>query len=169
VVATAPRDSETLAFEVLGKLGSGGMGRVDLARATDPRGTLIAVKRLHDELANDPEFVRMFVDEARITASIQHDNVVTLVGWGIDADGLFLATEFVRGASLRDLLRAGPLTERLAAYVCARAASGLHAAHTRGIVHRDVSPANILVGLRGEVKLADFGIARALSSNRRTK
>jgi serine/threonine protein kinase len=170
VVATAPSENETHAFEVLGKLGSGGMGRVELARrANDPGGALIAVKRLHEDLANDPEFVQMFVDEARITASIQHDNVVTLVGWGIDGAGLFLATEFVRGASLRDLERSGPLAERLAVYVCARAATGLHAAHVRGIIHRDVSPANILLGLRGEVKIADFGIARALSSNRRTQ
>src|SRR5262252_2857721 len=95
---------DTLVFEVLGKLGSGGMGRVELARrANDTSGALIAVKRLHEDLANDPEFVQMFVDEARMTASIQHENVVNLVGWGIDAAGLFLATEFVRGASLREL------------------------------------------------------------------
>jgi serine/threonine protein kinase len=163
-------EQETLAFEVLGKLGSGGMGRVELARrANDVTGALIAVKRLHEDLANDPEFVQMFVDEARITASIQHENVVNLVGWGIDQAGLFLATEFVRGASLRDLERTAPLEQELAAWVCARAASGLHAAHTRGIIHRDVSPANILAGTRGEVKIADFGIARALSSTRRTQ
>jgi len=162
--------NETLSFEVLGKLGSGGMGRVELARrANDATGALIAVKRLHEDLANDPEFVQMFVDEARITASIQHENVVNLVGWGIDAAGLFLATEFVRGASLRDLERTAPLDQYVAAYICARAASGLHAAHTRGIIHRDVSPANILAGTRGEVKIADFGIARALSSTRRTQ
>lgn len=162
--------NETLAFEVLGKLGSGGMGRVELARrANDATGALIAVKRLHEDLALDPEFVQMFVDEARITASIQHDNVVNLVGWGIDTSGLFLATEFVRGASLRDLERTTSLEQETAAYVCARTATGLHAAHTRGIIHRDVSPANILVGTRGEVKIADFGIARALSSTRRTQ
>ncbi len=163
-------EHETLAFEVLGKLGSGGMGRVELARrANGATGALIAVKRLHEDLANDPEFVQMFVDEARITASIQHENVVNLVGWGIDASGLFLATEFVRGASLRDLERTAMPGETIAAYVCARAASGLHAAHTRGIIHRDVSPANILAGVHGEVKIADFGIARALSSTRRTQ
>ncbi len=170
VHAVTSSGSDTLAFEVLGKLGSGGMGRVDLARrVSDPHGVLVAVKRLHDELANDQDFVQMFVDEARITASIHHENVVSLVGWGVDEHGLFLATEFVRGASLRDLVRAGPLTERLAAYACARAAAGLHAAHVRGVVHRDVSPANILVGVKGEVKIADFGIARALSSGRRTQ
>lgn len=169
-VTAATSGSDTLAFEVLGKLGSGGMGRVDLARrASDPSGSLVAVKRLHDELVNDQEFVQMFVDEARITASIQHENVVSTVGWGIDEHGLFLATEFVRGASLRDLVRVTPLPERLAAYVCARVAAGLHAAHTRGVVHRDVSPANILIGLNGDVKIADFGIARALSSGRRTQ
>ena len=163
-------EHETLSFEVLGKLGSGGMGRVELARrANDATGALIAVKRLHEDLALDPEFVQMFVDEARITASIQHENVVNLVGWGIDESGLFLATEFVRGASLRDLERTAPLEADVAAWVCARAASGLHAAHTRGIIHRDVSPANILAGVRGEVKIADFGIARALSSTRRTQ
>ncbi len=159
-------ESETLAFEVLGKLGSGGMGRVDLARHAS---TLVAVKRLHEDLANEPEVVEMFVDEARITAAIHHDNVVRVVGWGQDRDGLFLATEFVRGASLRDLERTGPLTESLAVYVCARAAAGLHAAHRLDVVHRDVSPANILVGLGGEVKIADFGVARVLSSARRTQ
>jgi serine/threonine protein kinase len=75
----------------------------------------------------------------------------------------------VRGASLRDLERMQSLDQDVAAYICARAASGLHAAHTRGIIHRDVSPANILAGTRGEVKIADFGIARALSSTRRTQ
>jgi hypothetical protein len=170
VPAATASGSDALAFEVLGKLGGGGMGRVDLARrAGDPHGALVAVKRLHEDLAADPEFVEMFVDEARITAAIHHENVVGVIGWGSDAEGLFLATEFVRGASLRDLLRSGPLTERLAAYVCARAAAGLHAAHALGVVHRDVSPGNILVGLDGEVKIADFGIARALSSGRRTQ
>ena len=91
------------------------------------------MKRLHEDLALDPEFVQMFVDEARITASIQHENVVNLVGWGIDTSGLFLATEFVRGASLRDLERTTSLDQDVRCVHmrarCQRPPRGAHARH----------------------------------------
>jgi serine/threonine-protein kinase len=131
VVLPTPPRSRMLSFQVLGQLGTGGMGRVDLAkRVDDQSGTLIAVKRLHQHLAEDPAFLEMFVNEVRVTAAVSHPNVVALIGWGRDDDGIFLATELVRGASLADLIKAGGISPPLAAYVCARVAAGLHAAHT---------------------------------------
>src|SRR5262249_3311410 len=94
----------TLRFAVLGELASGGMGRVDLARALD-HDLLIALKRLHRYYAQDPAFVRMFFDEAALTGALEHPNLVALVGFGTDEEGLFLATELVRGGALSQLER----------------------------------------------------------------
>ena len=169
-----------LRWAVLGEIASGGMGRVELARWLDG-GEVLAVKRLHPHFAADQRFVAMFLDEVWMTGALRHPNVVELAGWGEDDDGMFLAMELVRGASLNHLWRAGlaagdPIAPELVAYAAARAAEGLAAAHALTddagapleLVHRDVTPSNVLVGFDGSVKITDFGVARAVGRSTRT-
>jgi serine/threonine-protein kinase len=123
-----------LDLTVLGEIASGGMGTVELARLSDPDGDrLVAVKRMHPEYARDPEFVRMFRDEIWLTGSLNHPNVVGLVGWGEDEAGPYLVMEYLDGVALARIallgLRAGqPIPLELTAHVIARCAEGLHAA-----------------------------------------
>lgn len=168
---------------VLGEIASGGMGSVELARLAEADGhRLVAVKRMHPEYAKDQEFVRMFRDEIWLTGSLNHENVVGLVGWGEDDAGPYLVMEYVDGIALARIAlngrRAGePMPSELVAYVLARAADGLHAAHQLkdadgrplDIVHRDVTPSNILVGYDGSVRLTDFGIAKASGKSSHTR
>jgi serine/threonine-protein kinase len=175
----------TLRFAVLGELAMGGMGRVDLARVVggdpDATGRVVAIKRLHPHLARDPQFVQGFLDEVSLTAALRHPNVVELAGWGRDAEGVFLAMEFVEGAPLQHVARNGraagePLTPELVAHLGVELAAALDAAHALtgpdgaplGLVHRDVTPSNVLVGFDGAVKLTDFGIARAAGKSSHT-
>jgi len=136
--------------------------------------TLVVLKRILPHLAANEQFVRMFLDEARIEARLDHPNVVRIIEVGHDGDEYFLAMELVQGKPLSTVLRRAsrektPLLPALAAYVVSQAASGLGYAHTMidaeghpmQIVHRDVSPQNILVSFEGAVKVIDFGIARA--------
>ncbi len=164
-------------YELLLEMGSGGMATLYLARMAGPRRfeKLVAIKKIHDHLTSRQDFVDMFLDEAQISARIQHPNVVQLFDLG-EADGsYFIAMEYVHGVNLAGLLRAvsgrgsGQYGWPQAAWIVAEAAAGLHAAHelltTDGrpmnLVHRDVSPQNILVSYDGNVKVADFGIAFA--------
>ncbi len=172
-----------LDLTVLGEIASGGMGTVELARLSDPDGDrLVAVKRMHPEYARDPEFVRMFRDEIWLTGSLNHPNVVGLVGWGEDEAGPYLVMEYLDGVALARIallgLRAGePIPIELTAHVIARCAEGLHAAHSLtddagralDIVHRDVTPSNILIGFDGSVKVTDFGIAKATGKSSQTR
>lgn len=172
-----------LDLTVLGEIASGGMGAVELARLTDSDGErLVAVKRMHPEYSRDPEFVRMFRDEIWLTGSLSHPNVVGLVGWGEDEGGPYLVMEYVEGVALARIVSGGrragePIDTALAAYVAARCAEGLHAAHSLrddagralDIVHRDVTPSNVLVGFDGSVKLTDFGIAKATGKSSQTR
>lgn len=172
-----------LSLTVLGEIASGGMGAVELACLDDVEGErFVAVKRMHPEYARDQEFVRMFRDEIWLTGSLCHPNVVGLVGWGEDDAGPYLVMEYVDGIALAHIAingrRAGePIPPELTAYVAARAAEGLHAAHTLSaedgrpldIVHRDVTPSNILVGFDGSVKITDFGIAKATGKSSHTR
>jgi serine/threonine-protein kinase len=152
------------------------MGSVDLARAlSGPRaGEIVAVKRLHPHLEREKHFADMFFDEAFITAGLHHPNVVEIFDWGQDSQGRYLALEFVAGDSLLTLIRESkkanvPIPIDLALYIVGKTAEGLHAAHElrnekgelRHLVHRDVTPSNILISLRGDVKLIDFGVAKA--------
>lgn len=162
-------------YELLAAIARGGMAIVWAARPSGPLDKLVAVKTILPELAGDPSFQRMFVDEARLAARVEHPNVCATLELGEEQGTLFLAMEWVNGDSLARILRpaAGgepePLDPRVAARILADAAAGLHAAHETvdehgrplGVVHRDVSPHNFLVSLDGAVKVCDFGVAKA--------
>jgi serine/threonine protein kinase len=172
-------------YETLHPIASGGMATVHLARAVGAGGfeRLVAIKVMHPGLSDDPDFSAMFLDEARVAARIRHPNVVGTVDVHDGQDGLFLVMEYVEGPSLSAITRAlGRKRARLPLPIALRimvdALLGLHAAHEQTgpggeplhIVHRDVSPQNILVGVDGQTKITDFGVARAearLSSTRR--
>ena len=173
---TVPPGTRLGRYEIIADIASGGMATVFLGRALGAAGfqRLVAIKCLHPHVAKDAEFVGMFMDEARLAARIRHPNVVPTLDLENGPDGLFLVMEYVEGDSLLSLLkltsRAGrkipaPIAIRIVLDVLA----GLEAAHdltgSRGeplrIVHRDVSPHNILVGVDGIARITDFGIARA--------
>jgi eukaryotic-like serine/threonine-protein kinase len=161
-------------YEVLRRIAKGGMAELFLARQVGAAGIekLVVCKRILPELAGDAEFVRMFLDEARLAAGLHHSNVVQVYDIGEAEDGYFFAMEYLHGEDLRHVMRAleperMPLEHALsiALGVCA----GLHYAHERagsdgkplGIVHRDVSPHNVFLTWDGGVKVLDFGIAKA--------
>ena len=163
-------------YELLLAIAKGGMARVWAARQHGQRGfsKTVAIKTILPHLAEEPEFERMFLDEARIAAMIHHPNVAEIYELGEEGKVLYIAMEWVNGESLIQLLRSSgkmaPMDARLAARIVADACAGLHAAHNltdddgqpMGVGHRDVSPHNILVSSDGHVKVADFGVAKAL-------
>ena len=171
-------------YAIYDRIAAGGMAAVHVARLAGEGGfaRTVAVKRLHPQFALDPEFVAMFLDEARLAARIRHPNVVATVDI-VNGDGeLFLVMEYVEGESLSTLLRiarerAIRVAVDIAAGVMAQALQGLHAAHEArndlgeplDIVHRDVSPQNMLVGTDGVVRVLDFGVAKALGKLHTTR
>jgi serine/threonine protein kinase len=149
-------------YQILGELGKGGFGTV--YRANDPgMGRVVAIKVLKAQ--DDPELGRRFQSEARLAASLRHPNIVIVHDFGEENGRLYLVMEYLDGTTIGDLIAAKtplPTTEKLT--IMLGAALGLKAAHERGILHRDVKPANIMRLSDGSVKLMDFGIARALTS-----
>jgi serine/threonine-protein kinase len=161
-------------YQLTALLASGGMGQVWTAR---PVGSgfarTVALKLIRAEVADDENYARMFIDEATVASSIHHPNVCETYELGKDGDRMFMAMEWVAGDSLAGLLRQGEslvaLDLRIAARIIADACAGLHAAHETlgadgallGVVHRDISPPNILVSMQGQTKVNDFGIAKA--------
>ncbi|MCU0699891.1 MAG: serine/threonine protein kinase, partial [Myxococcaceae bacterium] len=165
-------------YRVLKHLATGGMGEVFLARQDGPRGfaKLVVIKRLLPQYARDPGFLEMFLNEARLAAQLHHPNIVQVFDLGEESGLFYLAMEYVHGATLRAIRqklaeRNVPVDPLLAAALVAQGLHGLHHAHTLTsdggqllrIVHRDVSPDNLLVGFDGAVKVVDFGIAKATS------
>jgi eukaryotic-like serine/threonine-protein kinase len=163
-------------YEVYEAIARGGMGAVHVGRLLGAVGfgRIVAIKRMHPQLLSEPEVAKMFLDEARLASRIQHPNVVSVLDVVEAGDELLLVMEYVRGESLSALLRAelrerGPAPLRIAAAVVAQALRGLHAAHeARGpegdlleLVHRDISPQNILVGVDGLARVLDFGVAKS--------
>jgi eukaryotic-like serine/threonine-protein kinase len=164
-------------YELVHRLGHGGMATVYLGRAIGTAGfeKLVAVKVIHPHLASEPEFVEMFLDEARIASRLHHPHVVEILDLGRDDDDVFfMVMEYIEGETLASLLRQQRKTAEtlpLAAVlqVMADACEGLAAAHELAdpdgrpyeLVHRDVSPHNLLVGMDGRVKVVDFGIMKA--------
>jgi serine/threonine-protein kinase len=177
-------DSETSAgagrvvgrYVLYDQIAAGGMASVHVGRLLGPVGfsRTIAIKRLHAQLARDPQFVSMFLDEARLAARVRHPNVVSIIDVVALAGELFLVMEYVQGESLSRLLRAtrgGRIPLEIGLTVVADALYGLHAAHEAKseageplqIVHRDVSPHNVIVGKDGVARVLDFGVAKAAS------
>ena len=149
-------------YRLLAPIGSGGSGRVYVADDVRLR-RRVAVKVLHGALADDAGFLRRFRAEAQLAASLQHPNVVTVFDWGEDAVP-FMVLELLSGGSLRGMLDEGiRLTPAQAAHTGRYVATALSYAHSRGLVHRDVKPANLLFDEHGTVRVADFGLARALA------
>ena len=162
-------------YTLLVPVAQGGMARVWAARQLGQRGfqKVVAIKTIMPALAADEEFERMFLDEARIAAAIHHPNVCEILDLGEVGNVLFLAMEWLDGVSLLALLKARPrtpLADAIAVRIIADACAGLHAAHELrdehgtplNVVHRDVSPHNVLVNIDGTVKVADFGVAKAM-------
>src|SRR5688572_18407169 len=171
-----PRGRLVGRYELIHRLGHGGMATVYLGRALGTAGfeRLVAVKVIHPHLAREPEFVEMFLDEARIAARIHHPNVVEILDLGHDDDLFFMVMEYVEGETLSSLLRQLRKQDELlplpaALQIVADACKGLAAAHDLTdrdgeplhLVHRDVSPHNLLVSMDGRVKVVDFGIMKA--------
>lgn len=138
-----------------------GRGRVGTVfRAEGPNGE-VALKVLHPELADDPAYRRRFDREGEVAAGVDHPHLVSVVDHG-EADGLrYLATRFVRGESLAERIERGPLAVDALVLAVRHVASGLDALHRAGLLHRDVKPANVMLGEDGAAALADFGLARA--------
>src|SRR6476646_8358463 len=134
-------------------------------RATDTGlGRDVALKILRPEYLRDPDFSARFRQEAQSAASLSHPNVVTVYDYGEDPSGPYIVRELIDGEDLATILRrSGTLPPRQAARIAAGVARALAAAHARGLVHRDIKPGNVLIGKDGQVKVVDFGIARAIS------
>jgi eukaryotic-like serine/threonine-protein kinase len=180
--AQTPADEPVQPVRIIGryalyeKIASGGMASVHFGRLLGPVGfsRTVAIKRLHEHYAQDPGFVSMFLDEARLAARIRHPNVVQTLDVVALEGELFIVMEYVQGESLSRLLRTAAgldaqIPPRIVVGVLCGALHGLHAAHEAknergeplGIVHRDVSPQNILVGIDGVTRVLDFGVAKA--------
>lgn len=153
------------------RLGGGGMAEVFLGRAVGAEGfsRRVAIKRVLPELSDNPAFSEMFISEARISARLVHPNIVSVTDFDRDSDGrLFLVMELVEGRDLDALVESGPLPYPVIIFIIMETLRGLGHAHhlpsgqgARGLVHRDVSPHNILVSWTGSIKISDFGIAKA--------
>ncbi len=177
-------------YEPIRRLAVGGMAEIYLARllgvGIEGFEKLVVLKRILPQHALDPELLRMFLDEARLSATLTHPHITEVYDVGADGDAPFFAMEYVHGANLRELMRAHarsageatvPLDLGHAIEIVAAAAAGLHYAHERlgpggdalNIVHRDVSPSNVLVSYDGAVKVSDFGIAKWALQRTRTQ
>jgi len=155
-------------------IAAGGMGTVRFGRLIGPVGftRTVVIKQLHQRYARDPDCVAMFTDEARLAARIQHPNVVQTLDVAKSGGELFLVMDYIRGEALSRLLHAGggPVPLRVVTSILCGVLHGLHAAHeaksdqgkSLGIVHRDVSPQNVLVGTDGIARVLDFGVAKAI-------
>ncbi len=171
-------------YQLLAKIATGGMAEIWLARQTGIGGfeKIVVVKRILPHLATEKAFVEMFLDEAVIAAQLNHPNVVQIYDLGQADDDYFIAMEYLEGESLGHLVSQGvqkgkPISAALSASIMAQVCDGLHYAHTfeddegnpLGIVHRDISPHNIIIMFSGVAKIVDFGIAKAATKMHQTQ
>ncbi len=152
-------------YEVVGRIGAGGMA--DVYKAKDHKlNRFVAVKVLKPEFRSDKVFITKFRAEAQAAAGLAHPNIVNIYDVGEDHGVNFIVMELVEGITLKEYIaRKGRLAVREATSIAIQVSQGLEAAHNSGIVHRDVKPQNIIISTDGKVKVTDFGIARATSSN----
>lgn len=165
-------------YEIVKTLGSGGMAQVLVARTTGPEGLgrLVALKRILPQLASEPPLVQQFLDEARIGLRLNHPNLVTVHDFGEVQGTYYIAMELVRGVDLLKLLRSGPVPPSIVSCILIQALHGLQAAHTLlgedgaplQLVHRDLSPSNLMVCFDGRVRVLDFGVAKARAQRTET-
>ncbi len=171
-------------YRLVSRLSQGGMATLFLGQRLDakPGDPPVAIKVIHEIYSDDWQFVRMFIDEALISVRIRHPNVVRVEELGEKDDRYYLVMEYVHGCSLAQLLRTlgqqgRRMRPEIAVWIASEVAAGLHAAHEMtgddgellNVIHRDVSPQNILLSADGEVKLLDFGIAKAAGRAERTE
>lgn len=171
-------------YEIIRELAIGGMARIYLARVRGTAGfeKQVVLKCIHETLAADDELVTMFLDEARLAATLRHSNIADVIDVGVEHGIHYFAMEYVAGKTARDLRlrsreRAKPIPLEVSLAIATGTASALEYAHTRSdaegksleVVHRDVSPSNIMIAYEGAIKLVDFGIARATLRRGRTR
>lgn len=151
-------------YKLLRKIGTGGMADVYLAEdlLLDRQ---VAIKIMHPQLAEDPAFVERFKREARAVANLQHQNIVNVYDWGADEEIYYLVMEYLKGQNLKDFLNSrAPLTPDTVVDIASKICDALTEAHDHEIVHRDIKPQNIILTENGELKVTDFGIAKAASA-----
>lgn len=155
-------------YQILERIGGGGMAVVYKARCT-LLNRIVAVKILRQQFSVDEDFVRRFRREAQAAASLSHPNIVNIYDVGQDKDVYFIVMEYVEGETLKDLIgREGPLEPARAVSITRQIANALYHAHSNKIIHRDIKPHNVLISKDGRIKVADFGIARAVSTTTQT-
>jgi tRNA A-37 threonylcarbamoyl transferase component Bud32 len=148
-------------YEIIAAIGAGGMGEVYHARDT-ALGRDVAIKVLPPGFTGDAERLRRFVQEAQAAAALDHPNILAIYQIGQHGNAPYIVSELLKGSTIRDLLRNGPLPVRKAVDYAIQTARGLAAAHDKGIVHRDLKPDNLFVTADGRVKILDFGVAKLL-------
>lgn len=151
-------------YKLLRKIGTGGMADVYLAEdlLLDRQ---VAIKIMHPQLAEDPAFVERFKREARAVANLQHQNIVNVYDWGADEEVYYLVMEYLKGQNLKDFLNSrAPLAPDTVVDIASKICDALTEAHDHEIVHRDIKPQNIILTENGELKVTDFGIAKAASA-----
>ena len=179
-----PEATRLGSYEILRKLARGGMAELFLARTNGPEGfeKLVVLKKILPTFAENPKFVRLFLDEAKLAATLDHPHIAHVYDMGKVEGNYFFTMEYVHGQDVRAMLRRTVRQEQLfpldhTVQIVHAIASALHYAHERrkpdgsllDIVHRDVSPSNILVSYDGAIKLVDFGVAKAATSSVKTR
>lgn len=152
-------------YEIVGKIGTGGMA--DVYKGKDHKlNRYVAIKVLKPEFREDTKFIKKFQTEAQSAAGLTHPNIVNVFDVGNDEGVYYIVMELIEGITLKDYIsKKGKLSIKEATSIAIQVSMGLEAAHSHGIVHRDVKPQNIIISTDGKVKVTDFGIARAASSN----
>src|SRR5438128_7091933 len=154
------KDSLLLHYRIISKIGSGGMGEVYLAEDTK-LDRKVAIKFLHDEYSKDVDKLGRFIREAKAASALNHPHILTVYEIGEADDTNYIATEYIEGSTLRDILqKKEPLQLSQVLKIGVQVSEALAAAHAAGIVHRDIKPENIMIRKDGYAKVLDFGLAK---------